>query len=367
LEGVPLLKAARGLIFAGLAFPEREDWVVQGFDCVLREIPRQVLKDGGHVSRSPQMLVETIQIMLDLRCALYRANLPVPETLQKSIERSGHALKFFRYADRKLALFHGSQEGTTPLMDAIQAQVASPGKPDHTLKHSGFERVVLGRSLLMLDTGNIPDRPYDRSYHSAPLAFEFAFGRERIFSNCGSHPVNEDWQQVLRHTAAHNALTLNGRPVHEFSGNGSIIRGHSSITCTRTESRESCLLDAMHDGYSRAGITHRRRFYLSNQGHDLRGEETLSAKKAPSKPRRVDLRFHLHSRVLVSLSEDGKDAILQLPSGTSWKFFAVGGNLALENSISFNTGIRPAKTRQLVVSASMASESLQIKWALQRL
>lgn len=367
LHGLELLRAAKGLIFAGLAFPDRETWAVQGFEAALREIPKQILKDGGHVSRSPQILAETLQIMLDLRCALYRANLPVPDVLKRSIERAGSALKFFRYADKKLGLFHGGQESDIGLLDAIQAQVVSSGKCETSLRDSGFQRAVLGRSLFMLDVGSIPDKPYDRGHHSAPLAFEFAYGRERIFTNCGSHPSHPDWKQVLRHTAAHNALTINGRPVHETHDDGSIIRHHAPIECTRVETKDTCLLDAVHDGYARAGVTHRRRFYLSKQGHDLRGEETLIGKKAPPKPRQIDVRFHLHPRVIASMNEDGTEATLQLPGGTTWKFHAVNAKVALENSIHFGSGIRPAKTRQLVVTAMMTGTHLQLKWALQRM
>lgn len=367
LQGVELLQAAKGLIFAGLAFPGREAWVVQGFDCALHEINKQILKDGGHVSRSPQKLIEILQIMLDLRCALHRANLPVPDVMKKHIEHAGHALKFFRYADKKLGLFHGAQECDVALMDALQAQIVNTGKPETALKDSGYERATLGRSMLMLDTGKVPDQPFDRTYHSAPLAFEFAYGRDRVFTNCGGHPVNADWQQVLRHTAAHNTLTINGRPVHDVQDDGTIKRGHSAITCERTETKESCLLDAQHDGYSRAGITHRRRFYLGDHGHDLRGEETLTADKTPKKARRVDVRFHLHPKVLVTFNEDKSEAVLVLPGGSKWVFYNVGGTLSVETSICFNSGIRPAKTRQLVISADLTKETLLLKWALQRL
>lgn len=367
LEGLPLLRAAKGLIFAGLAFPGREQWAVQGFDAALAAIPKLILKDGGHVSRSPQQLVETLQIMLDLRCALYRSNYPIPDVLQKNIERAGQALKFFRYGDKKLAMFHGGQECDSTVLDTVQAQVISTGKPDTSLRESGFERAVLGRSLLMIDTGTIPDAPYDRTHHSAPLAFEFVYGRERIFTNCGGHPSNADWQQVLRHTAAHNALTINGRPVHDFHEDGSIIRHHAPIECTRVDTKESCLLDATHEGYARAGVSHRRRFYLSNQGHDMRGEETLIAKKVPNKPRDIDVRFHLHPRILVKYDEVKNEAILQVPGGTTWRFYAVDAELKVESSIHFGSGIRPAKTHQLVLSAPMSGESLQMKWALQRI
>lgn len=367
LDGIALLQAAKGLIFAGLAFPGREAWAAQGFDCVLSELPKQILKDGGHVSRSPQMLAETLQIMLDLRCALYRANLPVPEALQKSLERAGQALKFFRHGDRKLALFHGGQEDDAAMLDAMQAHILSAGRPDISLRESGFERAQIGRGLLLIDAGQVPDSPYDRTHHSAPLAFEFSFGRDRIFTNCGGHPGNADWRQVLRHTAAHNALTLNGRPVHDFDSDGNILHRHAPIQYSRVDAKDSCLIDATHTGYARAGISHRRRFYLTAQGQDLRGEETLVAKKPPSRPRQIDVRFHLHPKVLVSFDPGKEEALLQLPGGAKWRFYAVHAELKIESSIHFGAGIRPAKTQQLVVSAPLLTERHQIKWALQRI
>ena len=33
--------------------------------------------------------------------------------------------------------------------------------------------------------------------HAAPLAFEMSYGRERIIVNCGSHPTNPEWQDML--------------------------------------------------------------------------------------------------------------------------------------------------------------------------
>lgn len=373
LKGLPLLHAAKGLVYAGLSFPDRESWVVQGFDCILKELPKQMLKDGGHVSRSPQQLAEALQIMLDLRCALYRANLPVPGSLQRQIELGGQALRFFRYADRRLALFHGAQEGEADLLDAIQSYIPLGGRPEQTLRESGYEKALLGRSVLILDTGAVPDRPYDKVCHSAPLAFEFAHGRERIFTNCGSHPLNPEWKQVLRHTAAHNALTLNGRPVHDFHEDGTIIRPHARIDSTRVDTKESTLIDAVHNGYARAGIAHRRRFYLSEKGYDLRGEETLSLiradrhLKSPPRTRRVDIRFHLHPDVVAVLDRDGTAATLELSGGSNWSFKVIGGVLSLENSICFAAGTRPAKTSQLVISGQFQGEPSLFKWGLRKL
>ncbi len=308
LKGVPLLKAAKGLVFAGFSFPGREAWILQGFEILLQELPNQILSDGGHVSRSPQNLIETLQIMLDLRCGLNRANLPVPEIVQHAIDRAGQALRFFRYADKKLALFHGGQEGDATLMDALQIQSAASGKTLKTLPESGFERVQMGRSLLMMDTAPIADSPADMTMHSSPLSFEFAYARERIFVNCGGHPNAPEWQQVLRHTAAHTALTLDGRPAHDFKSDGHIARRHGNIKCTRTETRDYCLLDAQHNAYvSLNGIAHKRRIYMGDMGLDIRGEDTLTAEVIPTHAMKATIRFHLHPRVLATVITEGEE------------------------------------------------------------
>lgn len=367
LKGVALLKAAKGLAFAGFSFPGRESWILQAFEIVLNEVPNQILSDGGHASRSPKNLIETLQILLDLRCGLNRANLPVPEVIQHAIDRAGQALRFFRYADKKLAIFHGGQEGDTALMDALQTQSAISGKPLKSLPETGYERVQLGRSLLMLDTASIADSPADMTMHSSPLSFEFAYGKERIFVNCGGHPTAKDWQQVLRHTAAHTALTLDDRPAHDFKNDGHIARRHGKIKVNRQEARDFCLLDAAHNAYvSINGISHKRRLYLGDQGLDLRGEDTLTAEVIPTHAMPATIRFHLHPKVLATVTKPGEEVVLRLPSGAGWKFCAVGGTLSVENSIYLGNGVKPIKTRQLVISACIKAETTQIKWALQK-
>lgn len=368
LTGIPLLRAAKGLVYAGLSLPGRDAWVLQGFQIILPEIPKQLLEDGSHISRSPEQLAEFCQILLDLRYALNRSNLPVPGVMKEAILRSGNALRFFRYADKKLALFHGGQEGNIIRLDAVQSQIPVPGKPPRSLSQAGFERVSLGRSLLLFDCGMFLSSSSDQTGHASPLSFEFAFGKERVFTNCGGHPTVPEWKQVLRHTAAHNGLTIDGRSVCDFDSNGFLERGKGASVCSRTETRDSCLLDA--SWQIPCGITHRRRLYLSDQGHDLRGEETLTVKSeeeiSEEAPRAVAVRFHLHPRVLLSLNKEGQEIFLRLPGGTGWKFYAVGGTISLENSVYLGSGAKPQKTWQIVIRSDLKAKDLQIKWALQR-
>src|SRR3546814_8214617 len=53
-------------------------------------------------------------------------------------------------------------------------------------------------------------------------------------------------------------------------------KGVAEVLVHRQENEAGTWVDAGHDGYIRRfGIEHRRRFYLSANGQDLRGEDTL--------------------------------------------------------------------------------------------
>ena len=120
----------------------------------------------------------------------------------------------------------------------------------------------------------------------------------------------------------------------------------------------------MHGNHHMA--SHINAVYLSDQGLDIRGEDTLSCDLAPEDALDVTLRFHLHPRALVSLVQEGQEALIRLPSGLGFRFFAVGGTLTLDNSIYLGTGLKPIKTKQLVVTSRMIEANHQLKWALQR-
>ena len=330
VAGVKMLRALKGLLYAGLACEGREAWAQQALAQLNSEIAKQILRDGAHVSRSPLQHLQALQILLDIRTALAAAGQPLPEPVQHAIDALSAALRFFRYGDGGLAVFHGTQEGPRELLEAVLAQANVRGKGLHSLPCAGFEKITMGRTLVMFDCGRSPPRPHDRFAHAAPLAFEMAYGKERIFVSCGTHPGSPDWQEVLRATAAHNTVTLDYRNACEIRADGHFARKPRVVSIVREETKESCLLEAAHDGYALLnGIEHRRRLYLSDQGHDLRGEDILTSQAGPAKPVEVAIRFHVHPRVMVSLTSGGDEALLRLPSGIGWRFHQSGGALKL--------------------------------------
>ncbi len=367
LSGIPLLHAIRGLAYAGLALEGREQLLEQALNLLHKEIGRQILSDGGHVSRNPQQLLDAIIVLIDIRGALRQGGYPCPERIQHALDRAVPALRFFRHTDRGLALFNGAQEGHDDLMKQVLMQSGSRAKTLNSLPHTGYERIAVGRAVVLMDTGNAPKWPHDTTTHAAPLAFEMSYGRERIIVNCGSHPTNAEWQDMLRFTAAHSTAVIDDRNACEIHKDGSLSRKPKKVTCDRDDKLDMVLIDASHDGYVPVnGITHRRRMYVADQGNDLRGEDTLTCTTGLNKSHQVAIRFHLHPKVNVSLVKEDQEAILTLPSGAGWRFSASGAHLDLEDSVYLGSGIRPRKTKQLVIMTDMDVDTIQVKWALQR-
>ncbi len=367
LNGLDLLYAIRGLAYGGLTIEGRETYLEQALHLLDIEIDKQILTDGGHISRNPQMLFETIRVLIDIRCALHKGGYPGIEKIQHGLDRAVPALRFFRHGDGRFALFNHAQEGSETALKNTVMHAGSKARTLNSLPHTGYERIAMSRALLLIDTGKPAAYPYNKFAHTAPLAFEFSHGKDRIFVNCGTHPTCPKWQNALRATPAHNTLTIDHKNISDIGTDGFLAQRPKKIVINRDDKRNVCLIDGHHDGYVTAhGISHRRRFYLSDKGRDFRGEDNLNCSVGLTGNHDIAIRFHLHPRVTVSLVKGGTEALLRTGNGTGWRFTIVGGNLSVNDSVYLGEGTRPRKTKQLVITEKMTTDNLQIKWALQQ-
>ena len=367
MSGAQIFDALHGLIVAGIALQGRESWLEQGLDRFQSETEKQILPDGGHISRSPAQLLRVLKCCISIRTILTQAGYPVPALMQHTIDRMAQAVRFFRFADRKFVLFHGTPAGDIAYIDMILNKANARGKILNKLPQSGFERLTKGRSVVMMDCGLPPKAPFDKHAHAAPLAFEFCYGKERVFVSCGTHPFDAQWGDDLRATAAHNALEIDHRNACEIKENGHLGRTPRKMSVHREENHDAVLVEGSHDGYAPInGIVHRRRIYLGDNGHNMRGEENLTCSIGLNRPVGIYIRFHLHPGVQVSLIRDGEEALLRLPGGAGWRFVAGSGTLKIENSVYFGAGTQPRKTKQIVITGMMEADHSCIKWALQR-
>jgi uncharacterized heparinase superfamily protein len=369
--GVGHIRAIKGMIYAGLALEGHESWIAQGLEYLRTELDEQILEDGSHISRSAFIAMQFLKAVLDIKVALSAGGHPLPNWLELAIERMVPAVRFHRYGDKKFGLFHGTLEGHVDFADSVLAQAGVRGRRLKSLPDGGFEKAIIGRTLLMFDCGGSPKYPHGSFAHAAPLAFEMAYGKDRVLVNCGTHIACDDWRDVLRGPAAHTAFALDGH-ADALGDDDHFKTSYRTLDVKREDGRaegqDFCYMQAAHDLFVKeTGLIHRRSLYLSQDGHDVRGEDRLEGKIAPVKPHVFSIRFHIHPRVLVSLIQDGKEALLRLPGGVGWRFQQVGGILRLEDSVYAGDFAEPRKTQQLVIYSQMGqSVDASVKWALRR-
>src|SRR5579885_2126721 len=76
------------------------------------EIERQILPDGGHISRDPGAVIDILLEFLPLRQAFAARNIAPPQALLNAIDRMMPMLRFFRHSEGTFAHFNGM--GATP-------------------------------------------------------------------------------------------------------------------------------------------------------------------------------------------------------------------------------------------------------------
>ncbi len=177
---------------------------------LIDELGRQILPDGGHISRNPGTLIELLIDLLPLRQLFSARNLPPPAPLNNAIDRMMPMLRFFRHGDGNFALFNGMGPTPVDMLATALAYDDARGAPVANAPHSGYQRIDAGKTALLMDTGRPPPLALSQEAHAGCLSFELSWNLNRLVVNCGLPAVNkENWRQVARATSAHSTVTFN--------------------------------------------------------------------------------------------------------------------------------------------------------------
>ena len=373
LYGAALLEAVIALMIAGLMLPRGERLLMKGRKLFGRELPRQLLADGGHVERSPQVMLELLIRLIDLRDVFAAARRPLPDSLQITIETLASVVLMLCHGNGQLARFNDTAELDPLLVEAALRRAGGRLRPLNQLPLTGFQRMECGRTLVLVDCGAPPRHGLDSHAHAGTLAFEMSVDGDPLIVNCGAHPWSREWQQVQRTSAAHSTMIVDNvnssmllPPKKAIGGGlkmGGIALKPEIVTSRREETNGQIWLDLSHNGYEEGfGLIHRRRLYLSAEGEDFMGEDQLVGKGGNS----FALRFHLHPGVQVSITQNGQAALMKLAKGSFWRMRVQGGELALAESAAIGAGGRVRRTQQLVIMGPIESDKTEVKWLIQR-
>ena len=374
-DGLPRLESAAVLALSALCLDDSRGRRQTGLARLEEEIERQILPDGGHVSRSPETLLAAYRLVLAVMEGLSAVGDEPPHVLRNAHDRMAPMLRFFRHGDGAMALFNGGSQCDARMVAGLLARDEVRGQPFHHARHSGYQRLTAGRSLCLLDCGKTPQGAFALDAHAGAGAFELSSGPDRIVVNCGTGgEANPAWNEVLRATAAHSTLTLADTSSAQILGPGIVrdllgpllLGGPDEVSSRRLETAQGWTVEVLHDAYVPLfGVRHERQITLSPQGLMVTGHDRLLrvAEKGPALG--FTVRFHIHPDVRVS-QLDGGGILLKLPGGEGWRFRADGGALEVEESVYLG-GSQVRRSEQLVVNGVLKDSTAEIAWVFEQI
>jgi uncharacterized heparinase superfamily protein len=377
-ESYPRLLALIALVLADMSLAGRERHLKSTEAALDAEIGRQILPDGGHISRNPNALVE---IMLDLlplsQCFIARSRKPPPQ-LVDAMSRIMPMLRFMRMGDGMLARFNGMSIPAAAGLGTVLAYDDSRAPPLGEARASGYARMECREAIVIADVGTPPPLAAACEAQAGCLAFEMSTGAQLLIVNCGMPgATGADWYPAARATMSHNTLCLAEKSSSKLVANRRLeeqlgappIRHPDAVDWHIEETDGGLLLEASHDGYLRRfELMHTRQLFLSSDGSRLAGCDRLDGLRQKVRLR-ADLpfaiHFHLHPDVACWLESEPGLAGLKLPNGERWCFAAEGAPISIEESAYFANSSGPRSAMQIVLRGATFGES-EVNWVIKR-
>jgi uncharacterized heparinase superfamily protein len=363
------------------------DLCVAGHDKQLRrmqrifsdELNRQILRDGGHISRNPGTPVEVLLDLMPLRqCYVARGRTP-PPALVNAITRMIDFLKAMRLGGGALARFNGMGRTEADALATVIAYDMTPEAAPPAMTETRYVRLHHGGTVLIMDVGLPPPLELAGQAHAGCLAFEMSSGTSLIFANCGAPgQAHETMRAASRATASHNTLCLAERSssrlvkarLFEKWAGAAPIRQQGDVRYSVAATPEGSTIQARHDGYLRKfGIRHSRRLQLAADGSRLTGEDRLGP---PSGTRRHErdvpfaIHFHVHPEATCRRGGTPNSALIGTSDGETWRFDADGATLVLEQSFDYAHYSGPRLSQQIVLRGTSPGE-VSVAWRLERI
>jgi uncharacterized heparinase superfamily protein len=374
-DGVPRLLSLIALVLSDLAVSGHDRQLKEDQDALIEELNRQILDDGGHVSRSASVLADLILDLLPLGQCFHSRGRQPPEEISGAVKKALSFLRFMRLGDGMLARFNGVSTGSPATVATVLGYSGSDLDVPAIAKSSGYVRLERGETVVIVDAGSPPPLEMATKAQAGALSFEMSSRQFLVLANGGfPGPADHSWDSAARATASHNTLTLAEasssrlvrHPQLEAMIGGLPIRGPDSVIAEFGEEGGQALLNASHDGYlKRFGLIHSRRLSLSAEGDKLEGVDSLRPPKGQLRLKHdlpYAIHFHLHPECRCTLDERTLCRV-KLPDGRFWIFNAKDASLSIEESIFYVDSAGPRPALQIVLRGTTFGET-EVHWSM---
>jgi uncharacterized heparinase superfamily protein len=286
LGGNHLIKNAKALLVLGVALdcPEAPGWRARGARIFMEEMRRQILRDGGHVERSPSYHGIVLEDLLDVLAISAEAGIDPSRAaeLQEIGRRMTTWFAAMRHPDGGLALFNDGEIQADPTPQALLEYAErsldfAPSIPSVlALPESGYFRIGRGESQGIVDCGDVGPDELPAHAHADTLSFELSWSGRRVVVDSGTPEYAlDDLRRYVRSTAAHNTVRVDDVEQSEVWGSHRVGRRARPAAARLAERGDHALFAGAHDGYRRLGVIHHRHIVAADRAwlvvDELRG------------------------------------------------------------------------------------------------
>ena len=314
LLGNHLLENAAALSLAGSCFghPAARQWFAAGRALLDRELPEQILADGGHIERSPMYHSRALDVLLLLEATGDRA-LQAPARLH--LPRLADSLAAMTHPDGGIALLNDSAFGVyPPPLELVAAAGAEPPRTGtFALGETGYygARTAEGHYVIC-DAGPLGPDYQPGHGHADLFSFELSLRGTRVVVDSGvSTYETGPMRDYCRSTRAHNTVEVGGRDQAELWAAFRVGRRPHPEEVRWSTDEGGFRLSGRHAGYRQlpGGPIHTRTFRWRREGK-LEIRDRVEA----TRPVRSVARLHFHPECRLA-DVAGEGCALSFPGG----------------------------------------------------
>ena len=305
-----LIENIKALLFAGYYHQagEADAWIDKAFRLLRREIPIQVLSDGGYFERSPMYHAIMLEAFLDI------LNIMPPEhadraLLSDAVTGMSDFLLSVTHPDGNIALFNdATQEMALPAAELLQYVHQITGheaQKKHCFSETGFFVHEAPDVYLIIDGGPIGPDFLPAHAHADIFSYELAVrGRPMVVDTGVYQYASGPMRQFVRKTSSHNTVSIDGVDQVECWHSFQVGRRQAPREVSFREDGDKAHFHGTFDGYAELigdAISHQRSIACHARKRrieitdDVRGRGTHKAES----------HIHLHPEVHVTQTENG--------------------------------------------------------------
>lgn len=378
LLGNHLFANAKALVFAGLFFAghEARKWLATGLGVIAKQLPEQMLPDGGHFERSTMYHALFLEDLLDLvnAAAAWPGQIDAAHAAAWR-EAAGKMLEWLEglvHPDGQISFFNDAALGIAPEPGALRDYAQRSGlwmrsqEAPQTLclRHwpsSGYVRLSSPQAVALLDVAAVGPDYLPGHAHADTLSFELSVAGQRVVINGGTSCYGVCRARAReRSTSAHSTVEVAGQDSSEVWSAFRVARRAYPFSFEQTQNPDRVLVACSHDGYCRlpGEPVHRRTWSMESDG--LTVSDVVSDKTGGCGHPAV-ARFVMHPTARVTQAGAGEWRVT-LPRGHEVGLKIDCGSGRLEPALYAPEFGKVMETRCVAVDLAGGRSVVRLRW-----